>query len=88
MLSVAKVQTPLSRERGTHARRPSGKHTIEKIHTPLDDVHEASGIADAYEVAKPAGGQERGGESHDLQHGAALLSHRQAPDGITREPDL
>src|SRR5438067_7132463 len=85
---VPEVEASLPRERRARAGGARREHAVEHVDAPLDHLEDALGVANAHEVARLAGREERSGPGDSLEHQPPILADRQAAEGVAVEVEL
>src|SRR5436309_5576141 len=85
---VPEVEASLPRERRARPGGARREHAVEHVDAALDHLEDALGVADAHEVARLAGREERSGPGDSLEHQPPILADRQAAEGVAVEVEL
>ena len=84
--ALRRLRRPSQRERAARAGGPGRQHAVEHVDAARDHLDHALGVADAHEVARLAGGQERGGAPASPRTSArVLLADAEAADRVAVE---
>ena len=84
---VAEVHLARRRERRARPRHARRQHAVEHVDAAGDHAEDALGVAEAHEVARLVGGQERRRPADRLEHLGPALAHREPAERVAVEAE-
>ena len=82
---VAEVDPPAGGQRRSRPRRSRRQHAVEHVDPARDHLQDPFRIADAHEVARLVGRQQRRRPADDIEHLVPVLTDREAAEGVAVE---
>ena len=83
-----RFRRPAERQRRARPADARRQDAVEHVHAALDHLEDALRVADAHEVARLLGGEERRGVRDGLEHRVAGLPHAEPAERVAVEVEL